>query len=172
MPKVEILPVWAIGATNGAREAEIVVAKQDADPVKDHVAAMDWTHADALFFRWAGIRLVKAEAGQSRLELDVREHHRGGGGTAAVNGGIVAYLFDGALGAAVRSIWDTGVISQVTITLNIQYLRMIRAEHTVVCEAQVVRQGRLTVFVRGDVTDEAGEICSSCTGIYRLLRKP
>ncbi len=123
------------------------------------------------FYSWAGLKVTEAAGGHSTIELDVQHHHRGGGGTDAVNGGIVAYMFDGLLGSAVRSIWTADVLTQVTITLNIQYLRMIQAKSRVVGHAQVVRQGASTVFVDGEIFDDSGAACAKCTGIYRLFRK-
>ncbi|WP_053958852.1 PaaI family thioesterase [Sulfobacillus thermosulfidooxidans] len=123
------------------------------------------------FYSWAGLRITEAANGRSTVELDVQHHHRGGGGTDAVNGGIVAYMFDGVLGTAVRSVWTDDVVSQVTITLNIQYLRMIQAKSRIVGHGHVVRQGSSTVFVDGEILDESGEVCAKCTGIFKLFRK-
>ncbi|AUW93573.1 MAG: PaaI family thioesterase [Sulfobacillus thermotolerans] len=123
------------------------------------------------FFSWAGLRIVEAKGGKSTVELDVAHHHRGGGGTDAVNGGIMAYMFDELLGVAVRSAWTPGVIGQVTITLNIQYLKMVKANKIVTGHGRVTRQGATTVFVEGEILDEAGTICATCTGIYKLFRR-
>lgn len=123
------------------------------------------------FFSWAGLRIVEAANGSATLELDVEHHHRGGGGTNAVNGGITAYMFDGLLGVAVRSAWDPGVSGQVTISLNIQYLRMIQTENKVIGHARVTRKGASTVFVEGEIFDESGTVCAKCVGIYKLFRQ-
>ena len=121
------------------------------------------------FYSWAGLRIVKADNGSSILELDVGHHHRGGGGTDAVNGGIVAYMFDGLLGVAVRSVWTSSVTGQVTISLNIQYLRMLKAQTKITGRAHVTRQGTSTVFVEGEIFDESGTACAKCVGIYKLF---
>ena len=122
------------------------------------------------FFAWAGLRVVHAGGGQSRVELDVAHHHRGGGGTEAINGGIVAYMFDATQGVAVRSVWDDEVVGQVTVSLNIQYRRMLTVDKRVVAKARVTSMGRTTVFTAGEVYDEAGQVAASCTGIFRLFR--
>ncbi|MHB1611519.1 MAG: PaaI family thioesterase [Sulfobacillus sp.] len=127
--------------------------------------------ANHLFYTWAGLRVVQARGGQAVVELDVKEHHRGGGGTRAINGGIVAYLFDGLLGAAVGSTWTEDIVGQVTVTLNIQYQRMLQAEHTVVGRGRVTNKGSAMVFVAGEVYDESGEVAATCTGVYRVFRK-
>src|SRR5215208_903867 len=59
------------------------------------------------------LSLIEEEGGTSRVELDVQDHHRGGGSSrTTVNGGIVSYMFDGLLGATVASTWDEDVLGQ------------------------------------------------------------
>ncbi|MCU0447791.1 MAG: PaaI family thioesterase [Microscillaceae bacterium] len=123
------------------------------------------------FYQWAGIEIIEAHAGEVRLVLHVQDHHRGGGGTQAINGGIVAYMFDALLGTCAGTVWDENTIGQVTITLNIQYLAMLQAEKQVVGVAHVTKRGKATVFMTGEIYDEQGEVCASCTGIYRLRQK-
>ena len=82
---------------------------ENSGPIQKHV--IDWNDTD--FFRWPGLRLISAEDGVSRVELLVEKHHRGGGGSPnAINGGIVSYMFDALLGAAVASTWDEITIGQ------------------------------------------------------------
>ncbi|PSR23208.1 MAG: hypothetical protein C7B45_03685 [Sulfobacillus acidophilus] len=123
-------------------------------------------------FSWAGIRIVEAAEGRSRLELQVEDHHRGGAGTNAINGGIVAYLFDGLLGMAVRSVWTEDVVRHATISLNIQYQRLVNVKETLVGCGHVTKAGGTTVFAVGEVYDDWGLVAASCTGIYRLFRRP
>ena len=127
--------------------------------------------ANHSFFSWAGIHIVEAAEGQSHLELSVKDHHRGGGGTEAINGGIVAYLFDGLLGTAVRSSWTEDVVGHVTVTLNIQYQRLLRVKNTVVARGRVTKMGGTTVFAAGEVYDESGLVAATCTGIYQVFRR-
>jgi uncharacterized protein (TIGR00369 family) len=84
----------------------------------------------------------------------------------------MAYLFDGTLGLAVASTWDPGVRGQVTVTLTVHYLRPLEAADRVVCTAEVVRRGGQTVFVDGEIRDQAGNLAATCAGIYRLFRDP
>ena len=123
------------------------------------------------FFRWPGLRLIETEKGVARVELDVQDHHRGGGGSPRhVNGGIVSYMFDGMLGAAVESTWDEGVIGQVTITLNVQFVDAIEAENRIEGTARVLRRGGGLVFCEGQIFDERGKLGATCTGVYKLFR--
>ena len=128
-----------------------------------------WNEID--FFRWPGLKLIEAEKGVARVELNVEDHHRGGGGSPRhVNGGIVRYMFDGPLGAAVESVWDEGVIGQVTITLNVQFVDAIEAESRIEGVARVLRRGGGLVFGEGQIFDERGKLGATCTGVYKLFR--
>ena len=128
-----------------------------------------WNEID--FFRWPGLKLIEAEKGVARVELNVKDHHRGGGGSPRhLNGGIVSYMFDGLLGAAVESTWDEGVIGQVTITLNVQFVDAVEAEHRIEGTARVLRRGGGLVFGEGQIFDERGKLGATCTGVYKLFR--
>lgn len=122
------------------------------------------------FFEWAQIAIQEVTDGQSCLFMEVTEHHRGGGGTQAVNGGIAAYLFDAALGTAVQSTWDKDVTGQVTMTLNIQYLRPLLAITGVTARAEVTHRGRSTVYAWGEICGDDGRPSMTATGIFHLFR--
>ena len=129
-----------------------------------------WNEID--FFRWPGLKLIEAKDGVARVELGVEDHHRGGGGSPRhVNGGIVSYMCDGLLGAAVESVWDDGVIGQVTITLNVQFVDAIEAESRIEGVARVLRRGGGLVFGEGQIFDESGKLGATCTGVYKLFRE-
>ena len=140
-----------------------------AENAADGRRRVAWNEID--FFRWPGLRLIEAGKGVARVELDVQDHHRGGGGSPRhVNGGIVSYMFDGLLGAAVESTWDEGVIGQVTITLNVQFVDAIEAENRIEGTARVLRRGGGLVFCEGQIFDERGKLGATCTGVYKLFR--
>lgn len=124
------------------------------------------------FFQWAGLEVLEANNGRSRVRLHVEPHHRGGGGTEAVNGGIGAYLFDGLLGSAVRSTWDEDIQGQVTMTLTIQYLKPLLADDVVDGVGEVTHRGRSAVYAEGVIYDKHGSAAMSCTGIFHLFRQP
>lgn len=122
------------------------------------------------FFEWAGISIDSLEEGRSHLTMLMSENHRGGGGTDAVNGGIAAYLFDGALGTAVQSTWDAGVVGQVTMTLTIQYLQPLLAKESVRASAEVTHRGRSAVYARAEICGDDGHPAMSAIGIFHLFR--
>lgn len=121
-------------------------------------------------FQWAGLEIIHALDGEATVVLHVETHHRGGGGTSAINGAIAAYLFDCALGTASASVWGDDVSAQVTVTISVQYLRPMHAERLLTATSRVVRRGASLVFAAGEIRDEGGEVCATCTGIYRLFR--
>lgn len=149
----------------------IVRWRRATDPMNDAgKPTIDWN--GTLFFSWPGMRVVEAQGGRSRVELEVKDHHRGGGHSESrtVNGGIVSYMFDGLLGAAVASGWADDINGQVTVALNIRYLDAIEAEERIYGTARVVRSGGVLAFAEGEIFDEAGKLCAVCSGIYRVFK--
>lgn len=128
--------------------------------------------ADSTFFTWMGLEIIEAKADYAKLRLPVQEHHRGGGGTAAVNGGVLAYMLDGVMGVAVHSGSPPEIGGQVTLTLNLEYLDMASAGEEIIADAEVVRRGGSTVFVDGRVYNKEGKVACRGHGIYRLFRRP
>lgn len=128
--------------------------------------------ADTAFFRWMGLEVLEAGNDCGKVALTVQEHHRGGGGTPAVNGGVLAYMLDGVMGVAVHSGNPPETGGQVTLSLNIEYLDMAHAEDRLLAEAEVVRRGTGTVFVDGRVFNARGQIACRGQGIFRIFRRP
>jgi uncharacterized protein (TIGR00369 family) len=79
-------------------------------------------------------------------------------------------MFDGLLGAAIASKWDKTVAGQVTVTLTVEYLRMIQVEHRVTGEGKVIRMSNTLAFAEGEVFDEGGKLCAKCSGVYKIFR--
>ena len=48
-------------------------------------------------------------------------------------------MFDGLLGTAIASKWDKSVVGQVTVTLTLEYLRMIQVERRVRGKRKAIR---------------------------------
>lgn len=122
-------------------------------------------------FEWAGLEIVHALGGEATVILHEAAHHRGGGGSSAINGAIAAYLFDCSLGTASASVWGDDIVAQVTVTMSVQYLRPLHAERSLTAVARVVRRGTSLVFVEGELRDEAGNVCATCSAIYRLFHQ-
>ncbi|HET7037350.1 MAG TPA: PaaI family thioesterase [Thermomicrobiaceae bacterium] len=102
---------------------------------------------------------------------------RGGGGTDALNGGVIAYMFDGAMGGAVASAalaradldrFDLSRFGQVTVSLTINYLSAALGDRFE-AHGSVTKLGRGMAFAEGRFYDQSGELCATATGVWRLF---
>lgn len=75
----------------------------------------------------------------------------GGGGAGAVNGGVIAAGFDAACVLAAIAQYDVDVV--VTLTLQVQFLRLARASPDLAFRAQVLRSARQLCFVQAHLVD-------------------
>jgi uncharacterized protein (TIGR00369 family) len=93
----------------------------------------------------------------------------------AVNGGVIATMFDWALGAAIASGVnrnnDREKIAQATVSLDIVYMRAAMGENFRVTAA-LVRHGSTLAFAEGSLEDDNGDICATAHGVWRLLPQP
>ena len=76
------------------------------NPIPQHVIDAFWQRwGNNLFMRAQGLEVDIVGVGEAVVRLpQVMATQRGGGGSDAVlNGGVIAYMFDGALGCAIAS---------------------------------------------------------------------
>lgn len=123
------------------------------------------------FMRWAGLRVLSASEGKASVELAVRDHHRGGGGTGAINGAILAYMHDVALGVAISSMFEPAVQRMATLHLNIEYPKLLLCDATARADAQVLRLGQNIAFCDSEFRDRRGDVCSRCSATYQIKRR-
>lgn len=71
----------------------------------------------------------------------------GGGGTAAINGGVIAAGFDAAFVLAGLTQYESDVV--VTLELSIKFLSLARVDKPLAFAANVVRSSRRFSFVQG-----------------------
>lgn len=112
-------------------------------------ATADFTDPDAV-----RVRIARLEA-----------YHRGGMGTEAVNGAVIAALCDAAVGFAgtLRTFGRRAGTAQ----LSIQYLRPVHGG-SVEAIGRVVRAGPNLVFATAEVRDDQGALCARCDGIVAV----
>ncbi len=132
------------------------------------------------FYEAQGLTARDVTPGDVVIELnDPRDDQRGGGGTAALNGGVIAYMFDGAMGAAIASLVidrfgidaeDESAFGEATISLTINYVQPAMGNHFE-AHGHAVRAGRTTAFAEGRLLDENGSVCATATGVWRLFLK-
>ena len=112
--------------------------------------------------RHLGARLEFNRVDRVRVVVDpVLPLHRGGMGTDAVNGPVLAGLFDLAIGTVG---WLTRPASRsATVTLAMTFLRPTRGNR-IVAEARLLRAGTNLTFAAAEVLDEHGEVTARCDG--------
>lgn len=97
---------------------------------------------------WFGFEGALEDPGSAIIRL-ARMHDGviGGGGTAAINGGVVAAGFDAAFVLAGLGHYDTPVV--VTLEVSVRFLQLASAARAPVFRGHVVRSARAFAFVEG-----------------------
>jgi uncharacterized protein (TIGR00369 family) len=121
--------------------------------------------------RYLGARLTFPEGRKSVVTIaEVRLEHRGGLGTAsAINGAIIAGLFDLALGCTPALLDPTKRCA--TLQLSISFQRPLTGD-SVHAEAEIDSHGKNTLFASGRILDAEGNVCARAQGVVRLSTIP
>jgi uncharacterized protein (TIGR00369 family) len=145
-----------------------------------HVIDAFWQRwGNNTFMRAQGLQLDIVGAGEAVVRLPrVTAAQRGGGGSDTVlNGGVIAYMFDGALGCAIASSLlarpdirgvDPQSLRQSTINLDITYIDAASGDHFEAC-GRVMRASRNVAFAEGELLDAQGRTCATAKGIWRIF---
>lgn len=96
---------------------------------------------------------------------EVRVEHRGGLGTAAINGGIIAALFDYAIGCTPALKDPTR--RAATMQLSMSFERPLLGD-SVHAEATIDSAGTSTLFASARMYDAQGQVCARCQGVVKL----
>ena len=109
-----------------------------------------------------GARLEFERVDRVRAVIDpVMPYHRGGMGTDAVNGPVLAGLFDLVIGTVG---WLSRPQSRsATVTLSMTFLRPTRGNRVLV-EGRLLRAGTNLTFATAEVFDEEGQVTARCDG--------
>lgn len=115
-----------------------------------------------------GVRLDFERVDRVRAVLDpVQSFHRGGIGTSAVNGAVLAGLFDLAIGTVG---WLSRPDSRsATVSLGMTFLRPTRGDRVVV-EARLLRAGTNLTFAAAEIFDGSGDVTARCDGTVAVAR--
>lgn len=107
--------------------------------------------------RWFGFTGAFDEPGQAVVRFTRFDAGlQGGGGTAAINGGVIAAGFDAAFVLAGLGHYDSDVV--VTLELSVKFLTLARVSESLAFRAQVVRSARHFSFAEGSLAlDDAAE---------------
>jgi acyl-coenzyme A thioesterase PaaI-like protein len=113
--------------------------------------------------RHMGAVLDLSDPTRVRAVVDpIRPEHRGGLGTDAVNGAVIAGVFDLVIGLA--GYLQTAGRRAGVAQLSIQFLRPVLGSRFEVI-GRPVRTGWTLVFATAELTDERGIVCARCDGI-------
>lgn len=150
-----------------------------ATGVPEHIAAYKRNWGDNDFMRAQGLEVEEIAAGEVVVRLPhARSTQRGAGHTPqAINGGVIAYMFDGALGFSVTSALlalpeasriDPRELVAATVNLDITYLAAALGDRFE-AYGKVVRTSRSTAFAEGELLDARGKVCATAKGIWRVF---
>ena len=106
-----------------------------------------------------------------RASIDpIKPAHRGGlGSDAAVNGGVLAAMFDLVLGCSAALVDPTK--RTATMQLSMSFLKPLRG-NALVAEAWVDRAGRDTLFCSATIANEKGDVTARASGVVKLTDTP
>jgi acyl-coenzyme A thioesterase PaaI-like protein len=109
-----------------------------------------------------GARLDFRRVDRVRAVLDpVEPYHRGGMGTDAVNGAVLAGLFDLAIGTVG---WLTRPDTRsATVSLAMMFFKPTRGDRVCV-EARLLRSGMNLTFAAAEIFDGDGQVTARCDG--------
>jgi uncharacterized protein (TIGR00369 family) len=128
--------------------------------------ARAWNNSPPMQRLGAWLEFERVDRVRAVLE-PVEPHHRGGMGTDAVNGVVLAGLFDLAIGTVG---WLTRPDTRsATVSLAMTFLKPTRGDRVVV-EARLIRAGTSLTFAAAEIFDEAGQVTARCDGTVAVAQ--
>ncbi|MDX6738972.1 PaaI family thioesterase [Actinocorallia sp. A-T 12471] len=109
---------------------------------------------------YVGQTVVEAEPGKVVLGWTPTEKLCNPGGTA--HGGFIALVLDNAVGLAAASLGER-FVPQLTLNLNIDYLRVVNKGVPYLVTGTVTHHGRRRTVCAGAITDPDGVLVASAT---------
>ncbi len=120
--------------------------------------------------KYFGVKLSFPDADTVEVVIDeIKPEQRGGLGTDAINGGVLAAIFDLAIGCTPALIDPTR--RSATVQLSINFMRAVRGQR-LVARSKVDRAGDVLLFASAQILDDKGVVCATCTGMSRLTQLP
>jgi acyl-coenzyme A thioesterase PaaI-like protein len=117
--------------------------------------------------QWFGFQLAFPRGEECEIALPrVLPTQRGGmGGTSAINGGVLAALFDFAVGYAATLAPPLRRSATVHLSLNLERPTLGDSAR---CVARIDRQARTLLFVSAQILDGENNVCARGTGMCAL----
>ena len=136
-------------------------------PAERAALATEWSNHPGM--RHLGARADFSDPEAVRVVVDpVQAFHRGGLGSDAVNGAVIAGLFDVAIGVVGH--FHTQGRRAGTAQLSIRFLRPLRGDRVMV-EGRLERAGTNLVFATAEAMDSTGTVCARGQGIVAVSGK-
>lgn len=125
---------------------------------------------DSATLKHFGVRVTFPNEDLVEVVIDqIKPEQRGGLGTDAINGGVLAAVFDLAIGCTPALVDPTR--RSATVQLSINFMRAVRGER-LIAQAKVERAGDVLLFASAKIIDDQGVVCATCTGMSRLTDLP
>jgi len=117
-----------------------------------------------------GVKLSFPDADTVEATIEeVRPEQRGGLGADAINGGVLAAIFDLAIGCTPALVDPTR--RSATVQLSINFMRAVRGSK-LVARSKIDRAGDVLLFASAQIVDEKSVVCATCTGMCRMSDLP
>ena len=140
--------------------------KSSVPPSPEQLARYAEQFNQSATLRHFGVRVAFPDADTVEVRLDeVKPEQRGGLGTDAVNGGVLAAIFDLAIGCTPALIDPTR--RTATMQLSMSFERPLRGD-SLRAVAQIENAGDTVLFASARILNSAGMVCGRCTGVVRL----
>ena len=115
-----------------------------------------------------GVRLEFTRVDRVRAVVDpVQPFHRGGMGTDAINGAVLASLFDLAIGTVGWLSRPEG--RSATVTLAMTFLKPTKGDRVAV-EGRLLRSGTNLTFASAEIFDGKDEVTARCDGTVAVAQ--
>lgn len=116
--------------------------------------------------RHFGVKVSFPSPDRVRVDVDpVRPEQLGGLGSDAVNGGVLAAMFDLVIGCSPALLDPTR--RTATVQLSMTFMHPVRGQR-IWAEAWIDQAGTQTLFSSAAIYDESGRACARCQGVVKL----
>jgi uncharacterized protein (TIGR00369 family) len=141
-----------------------------ARPTKELLARYAEAFNRSKTLQYFGVRIDFPNADRVVASIEqIRPEQRGGLGTSAVNGGVLAALFDLVIGCT-PALLDP-VRRTATMQLSMSFERPLQG-NSLRAEARIDAHGKSTLFASAQIFDERGVECARCQGVVRISELP
>ena len=117
--------------------------------------------------KFFGVKISFPEGTRVRVDMPVKPEHLGGLGANAVNGGVLAAIFDLVIGSTPALIDPSR--RTATMQLSMNFMRPVVGE-SFHAEAVIDSAGSSTLFASAVIYDARGQICAKCDGVVKMSK--